>query len=124
MESGLTYVYALGLETKAGFEILGSQQVTVAAPVVSRLLGNHPDPFNPWTLIRFELAHADVVRILVFDIRGRFIRELVSSALPTGTHELVWDGRDVQGRPVSSGVYLYEVRSTRWSSRERMTLVR
>lgn len=124
VQPGITYTYAAALEMPHGWDFLETRQVTVVAPGMSRLLGNRPDPFNPRTRIRFELAHADVVHILVFDVRGQFVRELVSGPLPAGTHELVWDGRDGRGRPAASGVYLYAIRGARWGSRERMTLVR
>jgi flagellar hook assembly protein FlgD len=66
---------------------------------------NRPNPFNPSTVISFELATAGEVRLAVYDSRGAVVRELVSGPRPAGAHEVRWDGRDVRGRPAGSGVY-------------------
>jgi subtilisin family serine protease len=66
----------------------------------------YPNPFNPRTVLRFELGRAGAVRLYVYDLRGRLIRELISGRLPEGRHEVVWDGLDEGGRPVGSGTYL------------------
>ncbi|MFQ5600821.1 MAG: choice-of-anchor B family protein [Candidatus Krumholzibacteriia bacterium] len=124
VESGRTYLYALALHVPDGFEILGRRAVHVEAPGVSRLLGNRPNPFNPRTRIRFELARPGRARIRVFDGHGRLVRELRSSVLPAGTHGLRWDGRDHAGRPQPSGTYFYELLASGWRGSGRMTLLR
>lgn len=69
-------------------------------------LRNHPNPFNPRTLITFEVPVSAHVQVSVYDLAGRLVRTLVDEMKPTGTHEVSWDGLDSHGRPVSSGVYL------------------
>jgi hypothetical protein len=65
-----------------------------------------PNPFNPRTELRFELARPGSVRLAVYDTRGRLVRMLVRErALDTGLHAVVWDGIDRNHRPTASGVY-------------------
>jgi len=67
---------------------------------------NHPNPFNPTTIIPYGVPRdGTAVRLLVFDPSGGLVRRLVDGEQAGGTHEAVWDGRDEQGTPVSSGVY-------------------
>ena len=74
------------------------------SPAIARL-SNHPNPFNPLTTIRFDLARAGRTELAVYDLQGRRVRVLVSDVLPAGRHEVAWDGLDSQGRTVSSGLY-------------------
>lgn len=74
-------------------------------PKVSHLLGAYPNPFNPRTEVRFELAASARVRIRIHDVRGRLIRTLIDESQPAGRHEVVWDGTDNSGRRVASGTY-------------------
>lgn len=124
VERGRSYVYSLAVDGPSGIEILGQRRVTVSTPAMWRLLGNRPNPFNPRTRIRFELARPGDVSLSVFDARGRRVRELVGRALPAGSHDLLWDGEDLSGNPQPSGVYFYEIRSHGWRARGRMTLAR
>ncbi len=64
-----------------------------------------PNPFNPTTTIAFTLPSVEQTTLAVYDITGRMVRTLVSGQMTAGSHAARWDGRDEQGRPVSSGVY-------------------
>ena len=74
-------------------------------PAVHRLIGAFPNPFNPRTEVRFELAEATRVRVNVYDVRGRLIRTLVDETRLSGPHAAVWDGTDNTGSTVASGTY-------------------
>jgi len=74
-------------------------------PNVHRLIGAFPNPFNPRTEVRFELAEATRVRVQVYDLRGRLIRTLVDENRPSGAHAAIWDGTDNTGSTVASGSY-------------------
>ena len=71
----------------------------------ARLLPNVPNPFNPRTSLRFELAHPGRVALRILDTRGRVVDVLDPGPLEAGQHGLEWDGRDADGHPVASGVY-------------------
>ncbi len=73
------------------------------------LVGNHPNPFNPMTVIRFALPTTQDVELSVFDVRGQRVRTLVHGTMPAGHHEVTWQGRDEGGRQVASGTYFYRL---------------
>jgi aminopeptidase N len=75
-------------------------------PAVSRLLTNYPNPFNPETIIPYEIAAAGQVAIEVFDILGRKIATLKDESVTAGFHEVRWDGAGIP-----SGIYLVQLRT-------------
>jgi flagellar hook assembly protein FlgD len=95
-------------------------------PVITalRLYPNQPNPFNPQTVLVYELPQSGAVRLEVFDLRGRLVRTLVDGALAAGRYEVLWDGRNAQGREQPSGVYLSRLRADGREVVGRMTLVR
>jgi len=72
----------------------------------ARHLSNHPNPFNPQTLLRFELARPGPVDLCVYDLKGRLVRRLREGEMAAGSHEVLWDGRDSRGQETGSGQYL------------------
>lgn len=90
-----------------------------------RLLGAQPNPFNPSTRIVFEVPEAVPVRLAVHDAGGRLIRVLCDGQIAAaGRHEATWLGRDDDGRPQPSGVYLVRLEAAGVVSSARVTLVR
>ena len=75
-------------------------------PGAVALLGNHPNPFNPSTTITFSLPRDMAVDLVVYSLQGRPVRRLLQGGRDAGTHQVVWDGTDQQGRAVPSGIYL------------------
>ncbi len=105
--------------------------VTAASPVgddslpaLTRLAANVPNPFNPQTRISFDLGQDGPVRLDVFDLRGQLVRTLLESDLAAGPYSVNWDGRDLAGRAVSSGTYLYRLQNTGSVQQRKMQLVR
>jgi hypothetical protein len=66
---------------------------------------NVPNPFNPSTRIRFELGAPGQARVVIYNLRGEQVRELLVAELGAGRHEITWDGRDDRGHQAPSGVY-------------------
>jgi hypothetical protein len=91
---------------------------------VARLLGNHPNPFNPRTVISFSLPREQHVNLDVFTVDGRRVTTLVADVRAAGTHEVTWDGSDDAGRAQPSGTYVYVMRAGETREIGRMTLVR
>ena len=81
-----------------------------AAPVgPTQLIGSAPNPFNPATTIKFDLAAGGRAALRIYDVRGRLVRTLVDGPMPAGAHQVAWDGRNNAGSGVASGVYLLEM---------------
>jgi hypothetical protein len=89
-----------------------------------RLFQNHPNPFNPQTILTFHLPAAQRVRLSVYALDGRYVRTLLDDDLPSGTHDITWDGRDGRDRFVPSGVYFYRLTAGSYSETKQMMLVR
>jgi len=91
-----------------------------------RLLPNRPNPFNPATRLQYDIPRSAWVSLHLHDATGRRVRTLVPvQVLPAGRHEVLWDGRDDQGRAVASGVYFARLESgARVLAKRRLTLVR
>ncbi len=81
--------------------------VADALPKTFALRQNHPNPFNAGTVIEYDLPVPSDVELEVFDVLGRRVVGLAYGYMPAGKHALVWDGRNSNGDPVSSGVYFY-----------------
>lgn len=88
------------------------------------LVQAHPNPFNPWTTVHFEVPAAGRVRLEVLDARGRLVRVLLDTDLPAGSHEAAWDGRDTAGRALASGAYFVRLEAGTELQTARLSLVR
>ncbi len=69
-----------------------------------------PNPFNPLTVVRYQLPTSGKVRMEVFDLGGRRVATLVNEDQVAGRHEVTWQAMDDGGRGVSSGVYLVRLK--------------
>ena len=91
-----------------------------AKPVRFFLNQNFPNPFNPSTVIRFELPENSEFSLVIYDITGREISVLKNGQLTAGYHELVWAGIDQDGMPVGSGIYCCRMQAGSYSSTIKM----
>lgn len=88
------------------------------------LHGNRPNPFNPATLIEFEVFEATRVRAEIFDARGRRVRTLLDELRPPGRQRVRWDGTDAAGRRVGSGVYYCRIEAGREARAASLVLLK
>ncbi len=96
----------------------------VMMPSPSAHLRNHPNPFNPQTLITFEIPARTHVSISVYDVAGRLVRSLVDDMKTAGVHEVPWDGRDNGGSAVGTGVYFYRMTTEQQTTTGKMLLLK
>jgi len=115
--TGIRYGYGLALE-------FDSASAAIDTPLPMVRLSNHPNPFNPSTLISFDLAREQSVQLQIFTLDGALLRTLLDGPRPAGPHAVHWDGRDTQGRMLPSGVYLYRLTTDQTQQTRRMTMVR
>jgi len=107
-------------------EILDAMAGTPAAvlPGAVELCQNHPNPFNPETVIEFDLPKTDRISLTVYNIRGQHVRQLYEGTRPAGRTQLTWDGCDDRRLPAASGVYYYVLRTSAARVGRTMVLLR
>ena len=114
------YVYSLEGNQNVGIE---DEDMTVSS--INSLSQNYPNPFNPETTIKFTTTDSDKnTEIIIFSFNGQKIKTLVDKKLESGLHEVVWDGTDNSGNPVSSGIYFYKMQNNSLNETKRMILLR
>jgi hypothetical protein len=106
------------LESGPGSGIGGKNPITFA------LGQNYPNPFNPNTVIGFTVPESGSVSLMVYDVLGRHVRTLVSQPYQAGLHSVVWDGRDDSGNMVSAGVYVYTIKSGKYTAAKKMLFMK
>ena len=114
-----------GIYREDGNPICGSMSVDEnLIPDKFTLYQNYPNPFNPVTTIRYDLPEQSHVTLVIYDLLGREVKELVSGEVMSGYHKAVWDATDSFGRPVSAGIYLYRLESTEFTETKKLLLVK
>ena len=73
------------------------------------LHSNYPNPFNPSTVISYDLSRETAVKLNVYDMKGRRINALVNQVQNAGRHHVRWNAKDARGNGISAGVYLYRL---------------
>ena len=93
-------------------------------PMAYSVSQNYPNPFNPTTTIRYELPEHSHVSIMIYDLMGRSVTTLVNEPEEPGYKSVVWDGTDSFGKPVSAGLYLYQIRAGSFTRVRKMALLK
>ncbi len=108
----------------AGYFALPLSALTGSALPEGFTLGlNYPNPFNPSTIIPYQLAASSQVRLEVFNLLGQRIATLVDGERPAGSHTATWTATDAAGRAVGAGVYIYRMTVGVASQTGRMVLI-
>jgi hypothetical protein len=87
-------------------------------------LTNFPNPFNPSTTIMYTLSNVENVVVNVYNVRGQMIRMLVNEKQDLGLHSVIWDGKDMNGNDVGSGIYFTRIKSDTESQTKKMLLIK
>jgi hypothetical protein len=94
-----------------------------AKPIAFQLNQNYPNPFNPGTVISYQLPRAAAAQLVIYNSIGQRIRTLVDDFQELGSHAVIWDGRDDDGRALASGVYIYRLTAGSFSEARKMVLI-
>jgi len=97
---------------------------TSALPPATILAAIYPNPFNPRTVIAFELAEAGSIELAIYDLGGRLVRVLDSASRSAGRYQATWDGQDHAGRAVPTGTYFCRLNTAQGSQTRKLTLAR
>ena len=106
----------------------GSTKPTVLktedTPLVFSLSQNAPNPFNPETIISYDLPQSEQVKLVIYNVLGQEIRTLVNAFKPAGRYRVVWNSKDDFGRSVSSGIYFYRITAGEFLDTRKMLILK
>ena len=89
-----------------------------------RLIQNYPNPFNPVTTINYQVAENTSVTIVVYDVLGKKIRDLVNDYKVIGSYQIKWNGKDNDDNQISSGIYFYQMTTIHFRDIKKLILER
>jgi len=93
-------------------------------PMETKLYSAFPNPFNPATNLRYSMKEAGDVLIQVFNVKGQLLQSFKQSHNLPGYYQLSWDGRDLNGQVVGTGVYFYRMSSGNYNATKKMVLAK
>ncbi|HEY5615726.1 MAG TPA: T9SS type A sorting domain-containing protein [Bacteroidota bacterium] len=99
-------------------------EVIELLPTSFSLKQNYPNPFNPSTTIKYDLPERTHVKLHIYDMLGRVVATLIDQEQSAGSYETRWDGTNLSGLPMSSGVYFYRLESGNFQEIKRMVLMK
>ncbi len=101
------------------------KDLTIITPDDYKLYQNYPNPFNPSTKISFYLPLDKKISLKIYNQLGQVVKTLVNDELyMRGEHSLIWDGKNDTGKPVSSGIYIAQLRFGNFAKEIKMMLVK
>ena len=103
-------------------EALGIDDGTV--PMKFAVSANYPNPFNPSTRFTISIPEHSNVSVSVFDLIGRQVALLLNSKLDIGVYNLIWQGKNATGSPVSAGVYILRVDAGKYHHNQKMIYIK
>jgi len=98
---------------------VGISQISSIVPDKFNVYNNYPNPFNPATKIKFDIAKSENVRVAIFDVTGKEVARLVEQRLNPGTYELIWDAKNSP-----SGIYFMRFESNEFNVTKRLSLLK
>jgi photosystem II stability/assembly factor-like uncharacterized protein len=96
-----------------------SVEIEIGVPLTFGLSQNFPNPFNPTTVIRYELPVSGMVSLKVYNAMGEEVTTLVNSTKEAGSHSITFDASKL-----ASGIYIYKLKSGNFSSVKKMSLIK
>ena len=93
-------------------------------PMEFALHQNYPNPFNPLTTLRYDLSEQSLVNIIIYDMLGREVKTLVNTTQDAGFKSVSWNATNDYGKPVSAGVYLYQIQAGEFVQTNKMVLLK
>jgi hypothetical protein len=95
-------------------------------PTEYTLYQNYLNPFNPTTTIKYDLPNAGDVSLIIYNILGRKVKELVNTKQEAGRYEIQFDSSGHSGnvRNLASGVYIYQLITEKYVNAKKMILLK
>ena len=89
-----------------------------------QLAQNYPNPFNPFTTLPYELSENSHVKITIFDMLGKEVKTLINKTQDAGSRSVIWNVTNDYGKPVSAGIYLYQIQAGGHLQTKKMVLLK
>ena len=136
VEAGEQMNWILTSENGEAYTLEGLDEITVPSaerfilernPEIPRTFSlhqNYPNPFNPITTLRYDLPEQAQVILTIYDLLGRKVSQLVNTSQKAGFKSVRWDATDSFGKPVSAGVYLYQIQAGEFVQTRKMVLLK
>ena len=96
----------------------------VELPTRIELVQNYPNPFNPSTTIKFGLPDEGKIKLVIYNVLGQKVRELINESREAGFHTAIWNGKNDMGQQVSSGLYIYRLETLKGVQSKKMLLIK
>ncbi len=133
----ITLIFRLNFASTADQIYIGAVGVLLSQPNTSmneksqsglpekfRLEQNYPNPFNPETKIDYYLNSSNNVKINIYDVNGALVKTLLNEEQEGGPKSVIWNGKDNNGKIVSSGVYFYQVQVGKYLEAKKMIMLK
>ncbi len=88
--------------------------------ITTMTLSNMPNPFTDLTMINVNIAQTGTYTLNIYDMQGNLVKELVNGELSSDIHSFTWDGKDMNGKTVANGIYVYRLRGNGVNASETM----
>ena len=111
-------------ESSCNDSVQVSSNQTLDYPVIFKLNNCYPNPFNPVTTLRYELPENGLVNITIYDMLGREVKTLVNQIQDAGYKSVIWDATNDYSKPVSAGIYLYQIQVGNYMETKKMVLLK
>ena len=85
---------------------------------------NYPNPFNPVTTLRYDLPENSLVNITIYDMLGKKVKTLINQTQDAGYRSVIWNATNNYGKPISAGIYLYQIQAGEYISTKKMVLLK
>jgi hypothetical protein len=99
--------------------VIGIKKIDENVPLNFTLHQNFPNPFNPVTIISYQLPISSHVKLFIYDVLGKEIDVLVNEKQSAGTYQVEWDGSNFP-----SGIYFYKLTTSEFAETRKMVLVK
>lgn len=110
MKDGTSVIFSLDNIRKLYFSSVTEVESVQGQVMSFRIFQNYPNPFNPSTVISYEIPGTENVKITVYDITGKLVKELADNVQSSGRHQVQWEGTNQNNEKVTSGIYIYTIK--------------
>jgi hypothetical protein len=136
LDSGEYMHWVLSTASGAEYTLEGTGEISVPIeetftlerkaiiPIAYALHQNYPNPFNPITTLGYDLPVENNITLTIYDLNGRLVNQIINTNQPAGHHSVMWNSTNRFGKPVSAGVYLYQIRAGEFVQTRKMVLLK